>query len=122
VSMNSNELGPLSRVQRGMHVVDASGEDVGKVDVIHMGDPEAATTAGNETVNATPLDRVAEALGADSEPDVPEPLRSRLIRSGYIKVDGAHLLDADRYVPGKYVRSVADDRVQLSVRRSELIG
>ena len=52
---------------------------------------------------------------------MPEPLRSRLVRSGYLKLDGPRLLDADRYVPGDYVRDVSDDRVQLSVRRDELV-
>jgi hypothetical protein len=104
-----------------MHVVDAAGEDVGKVDMIRMGDAEAATTEGNVDMTPRPLDLVAEAIGGEQEPDVPEPLRSRLVRSGYLKLDGAHLLDTDRYVPADYVREVADDRVRLSVRRDELI-
>jgi hypothetical protein len=111
----------LNRVQPGMHVIDASGEDVGRVDAIHMGDPSAVTTAGNEDRNATLLDHVAESLGGEAEPDVPEPLRSRLIREGYLKLDSAGLLASDRYVPADCVRGIADDRVQLSVRREELV-
>ena len=111
----------LNAVQRGMHVVDATGEDIGHVDMIRMGDPEAATTAGNDAMVQRPLDLVAEAIGGEQEPDVPEPLRSRLVRSGYLKLDGAHLLETDRYVPADYVREVSDDRVRLSVRRDELI-
>lgn len=111
----------LNAVQRGMHVVDASGEDVGRVDMIRMGDPEAATTAGNADMSVTPLDVIAVAAGGEEEPDVPEPLRSRLVRSGYLKLAGAHLFDADRYVPAEYVRDISDDRVRLSVRRDELI-
>lgn len=112
--------GPIGRVQHGMHVVDAAGEDIGRVDFVQMGDPQATTTAGNEDVRPSPFDLVAEALGDGREPDVPEPLRSRLVRSGYIKVDGPHLLDTDRYVPSQYVRDVAGDRVQLSVRREDV--
>ena len=111
----------LNSVQPGMHVVDAAGEDVGKVDMIRMGDPEAETTAGNNEVRAEPLNLVATALGSEAEPDVPEPLRSRLVRSGYLKLDGAKLLDSDRYVSMDKVRDVSEDQVRLSVRRDELI-
>jgi hypothetical protein len=111
----------LNAVHRGMHVIDATGEDIGRVDMIRMGDSEAATTAGNTEMTPRPLDLVAEAIGGEREPDVPEPLRSRLVRSGYLKLDGAHLLETDRYVPADYVRDVADDKVRLSVRRDDLI-
>jgi hypothetical protein len=102
-----------------MHVVDAAGEDVGRVEMVQIGDPESATTAGNEARRG-PFDAVAKAIGGEGEPDVPEPLRSRLVRSGYLKVDGPGLLSADRYVQADYVRDVADDRVRLSVRKEEL--
>ncbi len=109
----------LNRVHEGMHVFDTHGQDVGRVDAVQMGDPEAATTAGNEG-RTGPLDVFAEALGDEREPDVPEPLRSRLVRSGYLKLDSSKLLAADRYVPASYVREVADDRVHLSVPGDEL--
>ena len=51
---------------------------------------------------------------------LPEPLRSRLVREGYIKVDGPNLLDTDRYVPSEYVRDVSEDRVRLSVPKDRL--
>src|SRR3712207_8107999 len=35
------EGGPISQVQEGMRVVDAAGDDVGKVDYVKMGDPSA---------------------------------------------------------------------------------
>ena len=112
--------GPIGRVQHGMHVVDAAGEDIGRVDFVQMGDPQASTTAGNEDVRSSPLDAVAAAFGRESEPDVPEPLRSRLVRSGYIKVDGPGLMATDRYVPSDYVHDVTGDRVQLSVRKEDV--
>jgi hypothetical protein len=117
---DNSDSSPLNRVQLGMHVVDAAGEDVGRVDLVQMGDPQAETTAGNEDVQHGPLDLVAAALGGEREPDVPEPLRSRLVREGYLKLDSAHLLEADRYVPAKYVRDVSRDRVLLGVRRDAL--
>ena len=112
---------PLSRVHEGMHVVDAAGHDVGRVQFVQMGDPEAVTTAGNDDRPRELVSQIAEAVLPDErEPDVPEPLRSRLRRSGYLKIDGPDLLDTDRYVAGNRVRDVADDRVRLSVRREDL--
>lgn len=118
--MQMENANPLSAVREGMHVVDAAGEDVGKVETVQMGDVEAGTTAGNEDMPARPLDLFAEALGGEREPDVPEPLRSRLVRDGYVKIDSSKLLDADRYVPSSDVRGVEGDRVMLKVRRDDL--
>jgi len=112
---------PLSAVHEGMHVIDAAGHDVGRVQFVQMGDAEAVTTAGNDDRPRELVSQIAEAVLPDErEPDVPEPLRSRLRRSGYIKIDGPDLLDTDRYVASNRVREVADDRVRLSVRREEL--
>lgn len=112
---------PLANVHEGMHVVDASGHDVGRVQYVQMGDAEAVTTAGQ---NERPRDLIADVADAvfpnEREPDVPEPLRSELRRTGYIKIDGPDLLDTDRYVASNRVREVAQDRVRLSVRKEDL--
>ena len=122
--MQSSDLGrtdPIGLVHEGMHVVDSSGEDIGRVEAVSMGDPEASTTAGNEERGrGGALGAVADVFGGEREPDVPEPLRSRLVREGYIKVDGPNLLESDRYVPSEYVRDVSEDRVQLSVPKERL--
>ena len=112
----------MSGVQEGMHVRDAADQDVGEVEMVQMGDAMAATTEGNEEQRPhDALEYVAESLGAEREPDVPEPLRSRLVRSGFIKVDGPGLLQTDRYVSSEYVRSVDRDTVRLSVRKQDLV-
>jgi hypothetical protein len=117
----SVNAGPIARVQEGMHVADAAGQDVGRVELVQMGYPAAATTEGYDQQPRNPLEYVAEAVGGEREPDVPEPLRSRLVRGGFIKIDGPGLLEADRYVASEYVREVAGDTVRLSVRKDELI-
>ena len=58
---SSVDTSAMARVQEGMHVVDAAGEDLGKVEFLQMGDPEAVTTEGNEH---RPDDLVGEARGA----------------------------------------------------------
>src|SRR5438105_2182227 len=41
----------IARVREGMRVLDVAGSEIGKVEYVQMGDPEAVTTAGNQ---ATP--------------------------------------------------------------------
>jgi hypothetical protein len=108
----------LDRVQEGMRVVDASGAEIGKVQYVQMGDPEAVTTAGNDRPRTDLMGVVGEAVLPDeAEPDVPEPLRSNLRRTGYLKIDGH---GADRYVPSDRVRDVSGDVVRLTVRKDQL--
>ena len=107
----------LERVQEGMRVIDANGDDIGYVQFLKMGDPEALTTAGNEpTVSAgyVPLTDDAD------EPEVPEPIRSDLLRVGYIKVDEPDLFDTDRYLRADVVDRVEGDKVFLKLPKGRL--
>lgn len=117
---SSNEL--LGRIREGMSVVDANGDDIGKVDEIRMGDPAAATVEGQEMDrNSTIVDAAATAFGAREDgPDVPEPFRSELMREGYIKVDGKGWIDTDRYLRSADIADVVDDTVRLRVAKEAL--
>jgi hypothetical protein len=111
----------MSQVREGMRVVDARDESVGKVQLVRMGDPESVTTAGNEREPTELVGRIAEAILPDEEePDVPEPLRTKLVRTGYIKIDGPGLVDTDRYASPEQIRAVDDDTVRLKVARKQL--
>ena len=111
----------IERVTEGMTVVDASGEKLGKVEYVQMGDPQAVTTQGNEN-QPDLIGRVGTTiLGDEREPDVPEPARSMLVRSGFIKVDGPGLLDTDRYVRSDLIASVSDDTVTLTANKAQLL-
>lgn len=116
-------LGPIELVREGMTVVDSAGDDVGKVEGLKMGDPGAVTEAGNELQDTGFLGDVARAfVGDEREPDVPAPARARLLRSGYVKVDGAgFLFETDRYVPADMIASVDGDTVHLRVPKDRLI-
>jgi hypothetical protein len=130
----------LEQVREGMKVVDASGEDIGRVDYVQMGDPEAVTTrgegftmrgaivagpgsatgapaaSGSGPVIAAPIWPIDDATG----PDVPEPLRARLIREGYFRVDGPFLFGKDRYVQADMIAGVRGDTVMLRVNKDAL--
>ncbi len=105
---------PLEHVREGMAVTDADGTQLGTVARLRMGDPQAATTAGNE-----PLTSGADALSSiwrtDVEDfgDVPDVLRADLRRAGYIEVDGSALEGANRFVPGDRIAAVSGDTVRL---------
>ena len=121
---NTNDIfgsDAMSRVHEGMRVVDASGDEIGKVQYVQMGDPEAVTDQGNAGRPTELVGQLAQAVLPDErEPDVPEPLQSRLRRSGYIKIDGPDLRDTDRYASSEHVRDVTGDEVRLNVRREQL--
>jgi hypothetical protein len=115
----TREPKPISTTQPddSMRVVDATGETIGNVDYIKMGDPGAATV--DSVAPSAP--GLLEAFPGGGEPDVPEPLRSRLLRQGYIKVDGKGWIDTDRYVPADEIGRVAGDIVRLTVDKDQLL-
>jgi hypothetical protein len=118
--MCADQSEPIAQVFRGMTVVDNAGAEVGKVELVKMGDPEAITTQGQRVgENEGVVRALAESIFG-SEPDVPGPLAGRLLRLGYIKVDGKHLLEADRYVASDQIAGVDQEIVRLNVPKDEL--
>jgi hypothetical protein len=111
---------PIAQVSSGMRVIDADGEEVGTVDTVKMGDPNAVTVQAPPTGGGGMLSAMASAVPAD-EPDVPADAAARLMRAGYVKVDGVGLLTGAIYVTADQVADVTDDVVQLRVRPSDLV-
>lgn len=107
----------IERVVEGMKVIDADGKDIGRVEFVKMGDPEATTTEGNEpTVSAGYIPLTDDA----DEPEVPQPLRSDLLRVGFVKVDGPGLFDHDRYFRADVIQDVDGDVVRLRLPEERL--
>lgn len=121
--LSVHNLGPIEMVREGMTVVDSTGDKVGKVEGLKMGDPEAATEQGNELQDTGFIGDLANAVfGDEREPDVPGPARARLLRSGYIKIDSpGFLIETDRYVPADMIASVDGDTVHLRVPKDQLV-
>lgn len=120
-----NEL--LTQIHSGMRVYDRNEHQVGTIEYVQFTDedptqpgPETAT----ETVDKTSPDRnnlvtdIAKAIAGDD--GIPEELRQKLLRDGYIKIDTG-LLRSDVYALPDQVSSVSDDNVYLQVTRDELI-
>ena len=125
----------LEHVREGMAVIDESGVRLGTVERVRMGEPDAVTTGGaqeddsvgvavapaNSPGGSTAFGGAMPVMGAGGEEaEVPDPLRTRLRRVGFIEVDGSDLHGADRYIPGDRVcRAHAPDCPGYAAVREE---
>ena len=108
-----SQLGTITQAREGMRVRDVDGHEVGWVVYVQIGDPEAATAPGAEAASTDALQGYVD-IG-QAEPDVAEPLRSQLLRQGFVKVVGSGLTDSDRYVRADHVERVDGDVVVIHV-------
>lgn len=114
------------QIQVGMKVFDSERHEIGKVDGLKF--PENAVAPGVEpaTLDAadddrrddTILDAVAEAFGRE---EIPEPLRSQLLRDGYVRLDAKGLFAHDRYILPEQIARLDAEGIQLNVTRDALI-
>lgn len=116
-----SEHQPIEAVADGMDVVDATGERIGTVALIEMGDPGAATSEGNRLQDQGILSDLGIALVGDvREPDVDSGARPLLLRVGFVKIDVRGLFARDLYARGDQVAAVEGKTVHLSATRDEL--
>lgn len=110
-------MSDLSDVCEGMDVFDASGEKVGTVKSVKFGDPQA-TTAEGQTSERDPniVQAVATALSGQS--DLPEERRERLLRLGYVEVDGKGFGN-NFFEASDAVKRVSGNTVYLNHTRGE---
>lgn len=112
---------PISWVREGMTVQDASGQHLGTVERVEIGNANAVTAQGNASAHDDIVtDVISAALGGDAE--VPEPKRSQLLRLGFIRIDGSGLMDADRFVRSDHIENVSGNTVKLSVTKEQLLA
>ncbi len=124
----SRDLGSniLAQVRQGMAVYDAMNKKVGTVDDLYLGasseklnqEGEGAATAPSRTSQKDTLVRDIAKVFAPN--DMPEVLRDRLLRSGFIRIHTG-LLGGHLYALPEQVTSVSGDRIQLNVNRDRLI-
>ena len=112
--------GPIAQVHEGMNVIDASGDKIGTVEMIKMGDPQAATIDSDVPTGNWPGPGYRRFFSWDAEPDLPEPIAARLMRTGFIKIDAKGLFARDRYVSADRIASVSNDTVRLTVNKDDL--
>jgi hypothetical protein len=101
-----DRVGPIEKVYEGMRVVDVNGEEVGTVEFVKLGDPQAVSVQSEDP---------------DVMPDVPRPFASRLLLTGYLKVDRKGLFARDAYVSATEIDAVQEDTVRLTVSKDMLL-
>jgi hypothetical protein len=111
--------GSIAEVRAGMSVLDRNGENVGTVETVKLGDPQAVTDKG-QMAYGNLLHDLKSAFGG-GEPPVPDELAARLLRIGFVKVDGKGFLDRDLYVAADQVDGVTAGVVHLTATRDELM-
>ncbi|MFC8922840.1 hypothetical protein [Cellulosimicrobium sp. NPDC057127] len=118
----NDDQGPIAAAHAGMTVVDSSGEEVGTVEDVRMGD-------GGVTTGSQPQDRgaVDDLIGAVRDAvttgdGLPEAERARLERAGYLRIDGAGFLSGNRYASADQLAAVEGDVVRLNVPGADLVG
>ncbi|WP_189049083.1 hypothetical protein [Micromonospora sonchi] len=109
----------VSRITTGMRVVDSAGIDVGTVDLVQRGDPNAVTVQAPTADPGGSLDELIEST-TTAEPDVPADLAARLLRTGYLKVSTELVATGAVYVPADQIASVTDHEVLLNALTTDL--
>jgi hypothetical protein len=118
----------LTQIYEGMTVYDRAGDKIGTVEYVYLGavSQEADKRGGGPETTSPPgggesslIEDFAKAIFPTDQ--VPEPLRQRLLRHGFIRIDSTGLFAADRYVMPDQLADVSEARVTLRVTRDELI-
>lgn len=117
----------LNEVHEDMRVCDSAGQEIGKVRQVFLGAVSdktnrqgggLATASAPEEGDETLIDFVAKAFADDP---LPEVLRERLLRHGFIRIDTNGLFASDRFALPDQIESVSEDCVRLRLTKDELI-
>lgn len=110
----------LEQVQVGMSVVDADGDELGRVEFVRAPDPKAA--AFEERIDSSPVSLISLGIGSiiGVEPKAPPKMALRLFRQGYLKVAAPHFWAENYYAAGDAIARVEGRTVFLSLNRLEL--
>jgi len=104
----------IAKVRNGMRVLDSSGDELGTVESVKMGDPGVVTEEGQDVDtenNRGLLGAVVEVFQGDR---LPPQVTAQLLRTGFVKVDRKGLLGRDFYVGADGIDEVSNDVVRLT--------
>lgn len=110
----------------GMTVYDSAHHAIGKVEDFKFSENEEDPDVQPADIDATDrrnrretiLTSIAEAFGAE---ELPETLRDRLLREGYIRLDTKGMLARDRFILPSQIASSFGDEITLNVDKDELV-
>lgn len=104
----SADYDKIGRLKEGMPVLDASGNDIGKVGYIQMADPNSATVEPGVDQSVFDDRTVFTDIG-DDDGHVTERMR----QTGYFKLDQKGLFSSDKYITPEMIDSVSEGVVRL---------
>jgi hypothetical protein len=110
----------------GMTVYDSAHHAIGKVEDFKFSENEDNPDVQPADIDGTDrkdgresiLTAVAEAFGGE---EIPTPLRDRLLREGYIRLDTKGLLAKDRFILPSQIASSFGDEITLNVDKDQLV-
>lgn len=112
-------------IRKGMSVFDSARNRIGTVEDFRFSENEeqpgtepADLDMTDKVEDSSLIEDVARAFAPD---DMPEELRERLLREGYIRIDSAGLFEGDRYILPEQIDRVSGDEVLLKVEKNELM-
>ncbi len=117
----------LALIHKDMEVYDRTNNKVGTVKYVHFG---VASEATFDTGQAPATTSEAGARGESwldalvdvfDPAEVPEVLRDRLLRHGFVLIDSTGLFSSDRFAMPDQIARVAQDHMILNVLGDELI-
>ncbi|MCA9906648.1 MAG: hypothetical protein KC547_22490 [Anaerolineae bacterium] len=113
-------------VREGMHVFDMNGDKIGKVEFVRMSDedpsteyPETVTPGAIDEQNSSFIEEIADVF--TDWPQLPEEMRERLLRSGFVRIDRG-LLKSDAIATPEQIARVSEDGVHLNVTEDNLFA
>jgi len=111
-------------IHKGMRVFDSAHHEIGKVEDFRFSENEDQPWVQPEDLDASdrhPDNSLVNDIAEVFDPDeLPEELRERLLREGFVRLDTSGLFAADRYILPGQIASAAGDELMLNVSKDEL--
>jgi hypothetical protein len=112
----------MAAARYGMRVVDRAGAPVGFVCAIKRADHLAVNAAGQRIGHSSDLLALVPGALVSGEPRVGSPATAaRLVRRGYLKIDGSRVDRVNRYADAEEIAEISEGLVRLSVARDALV-
>ncbi|MCL4251565.1 MAG: hypothetical protein KJ065_25670 [Anaerolineae bacterium] len=113
-------------VREDMDVFDVNGDKIGEVDFVRLSDedpsteyPETVTPGSVDDQASTFIEEIADVF--TDWPRLPEEMRERLLRSGFVRIDRG-LLKSDVIAMPDQITSVTEDAVYLNAAEDKLLA
>lgn len=125
------EGGILSKVYEGMRVFDRDENEVGRVAYVRFGEVDrdaaergkGAMDPGRDEppFDEPMIDFALGGAGSSEDRQQMDLIKSRMMESGYLRIDAKGFFASDRFALAEQIASVSEDSVRLAAKRDELV-